>query len=51
MALSRPEANLATVLHDADQIGADTVIAHDADVITLQNGSLSQLHDGHILLV
>jgi D-aminopeptidase len=43
--------DLAAVLADAHQNGADTIIAHDAhDIITLQNVSLSQLHDSHILL-
>jgi hypothetical protein len=45
-------ADLAAVLADAHQNGADTIIAHDAhDIITLHNVSLSQLHDSHILLV
>ena len=45
-------ADLAAVLADAHQNGADTIIARDAhDIITLHNVSLSQLHDSHILLV
>ena len=45
-------ADLAAVMADAHQNGADTIIAHDAhDIITLHNVSLSQLHDSHIWLV
>jgi hypothetical protein len=45
-------ADIATVLGDAHQNGADTIIAHDEhDIITLHNVSLSQLYDSHILLV
>ena len=43
--------DITTVFDDAYQHGTDTIIAHDADVITLQHVSLSQLHDSHILLV
>ena len=45
-------ANAATVLGDAQQVGSDVVIAHDAlDVVTLHNVQLANLHtsDFHIV--
>jgi hypothetical protein len=45
-------ANAAAVLDDAQQVGSDVVIAHDAlDVVTLHNVQLANLHasDFHIV--
>ena len=45
-------ANAATVLGDAQQVGSDVVIAHDAlDVVTLHNVPLANLHASDFHLV
>jgi Ca2+-binding RTX toxin-like protein len=45
-------ANAAAVLGDAQQVGSDVVIAHDAlDVVTLHNVQLANLHASDFHLV
>jgi VCBS repeat-containing protein len=44
-------ADLAAVLADAQQVGADTVITHGNDVITLDQVALQNLHAHNFLLV
>jgi Ca2+-binding RTX toxin-like protein len=44
-------ANLSSVLGDAHQVGANTVIAHGNDVLTLDHVSLHDLHAHNFFFV